>query len=116
MSFSRIFRRIRKLHAKLNQQKIGESRIKNLLNGVNQSQQEEETPEQKALREASAITDNGRVAENVSATSSQPVTVDNVDGLLEYVGDVRKRITRRRREGAPMINSKTLGQSSTLGV
>lgn len=76
-----------------------------------------ETPEQKALRLASAVTSNGRTTPTVNNTTSTPATSETVDdGLLEYVGDVRNRASRRKR-GAPMANNQgTLGQPTILGV
>lgn len=72
----------------------------------------------KVLANASAITSNGRQTATVNNnTTGTPATSETVaDGLLEYVGDVRGRASRRKR-GAPMANNQgTLGQPTILGV
>jgi hypothetical protein len=76
----------------------------------------QETEEQKALRLASAITSNGRTTPAVNNTTNAASSETINDGLLEYVGDVRARASRRKR-GAPMANGNgTLGQPTILGV
>lgn len=76
----------------------------------------QETEEQKALRLASAITSNGRTTPVVNNTTNAASSETINDGLLEYVGDVRARASRRKR-GAPMANGNgTLGQPTILGV
>lgn len=71
----------------------------------------------KVLANASAITSNGRTTPVVNNTTGTPATSETVEnGLLEYVGDVRGRASRRKR-GAPMANGNgTLAQPTILGV
>lgn len=81
--------------------------------------QPQETPEQKALRLASAVTNNGRQTAQIdNNTTNIPVTSETVNDkiLQQYVGDVHNRASRRKR-GAPMANDNgTLGQPTILGV
>lgn len=77
----------------------------------------QETEEQKALRLASAVTNNGRQTAQIGNNTTNAASSETInDGLLEYVGDVRARASRRKR-GAPMVNGNgTLGQPTILGV
>lgn len=81
--------------------------------------QPQETPEQKALRLAGAVTNNGRQTAQIgNNTTNIPVTSETVNDeiLQQYVGDVHNRASRRKR-GAPIANDNgTLGQPTILGV
>lgn len=118
-SFSRIFRKI----AKFQGLKAANKTIAQLTGQKTEEQKQEEKrnaeAEQaaKVLANASAITSNGRTTPTVNNTTNAPATSETInDGLLEYVGDVRARASRRKR-GAPMANGNgTLGQPTILGV
>ena len=76
--------------------------------------QPQETEEQKALRLASAVTDNGRITDKVNNTTAQAATSEPQDDLAIYINDMRNR---RKKRSAPMAqNQGVLGQPTTLGV
>lgn len=117
-SFSRIFRKI----AKFQGLKAANKTIAQLTGQKTEEQKQEEKrnaeAEQavKVLANASAITSNGRTTPAVNNTTNAASSETINDGLLEYVGDVRARASRRKR-GAPMANGNgTLGQPTILGV
>lgn len=119
MAFSSLLRKVIK-NGKLNKK----AALLEMITGKTNAQKEAEAKaaaeaEQaaKVLANASAITSNGRTTPVVNNTTGTPATSETVeDGLLEYVGDVRGRASRRKR-GAPMANNQgTLGQPTILGV
>lgn len=94
--------------------------IKRINNFVKAKKAQEEAQKQQAaqaLANASAVTDSGRTTTVVNDTTNAPATSGTAyDELIEYVGDVRNRSSRRKR-GAPMAQSQgVLGQPTTLGV
>lgn len=98
---------------------MGKIKIKKAQAQIQEEQRKNQEAEQaaKELAKASAITSNGRTTQVVNNTTNAPATSEPAnDGLLEYVGDVRARSSRRKR-GAPMANGNgTLGQPTILGV
>lgn len=117
-SFFRIFRKI----AKFQGLKAANKTIAQLTGQKTEEQKQEEKrnaeTEQaaKVLANASAITSNGRTTPAVNNTTNAASSETINDRLLEYVGDVRARASRRKR-GAPMANGNgTLGQPTILGV
>lgn len=119
MALSSIFKKIR-LNGKLSKR----AALLEMITGKTNAQKEadakaaaEAEQAAKVLANASAITSNGRTTPVVNNTTGTPATSETVeDGLLEYVGDVRGRASRRKR-GAPMANNQgTLGQPTILGV
>lgn len=117
-SFWRIFRKT----AKFQGLKAANKTIAQLTGQKTEEQKQEEKrnaeAEQaaKVLANASAITSNGRTTPVVNDTTNAASSETINDGLLEYVGDVRARASRRKR-GAPMANGNgTLGQPTILGV
>lgn len=104
MAFSSLLRKV--IKSKTNAQKEAEAKAA-----------AEAEQAAKILANASAITSNGRTTPVVNNTTGTPATSETVEnGLLEYVGDVRGRASRRKR-GAPMANGNgTLGQPTILGV
>lgn len=81
-------------------------------NGTNT--QATETAEQKALRLASAVTDNGRTTQSVNNTTNTEAASENIDDLSVYINDMRNR---RKKRGAPMGQiQEVLGQPTMLGI
>jgi hypothetical protein len=120
MSFRSIFMKI----ARVKGLKSAQDMIAQLAGQKTQAQiQEEQRKAQEAekaalaLKNASAITDNGRQTATTPTNNvtNQPVSVDNTESETDlYINNMRNR---RRKRGAPMAqNQGVLGQPTSLGV
>lgn len=120
MAIGSIFRKL----AKFRGLKAAQDYIAALTGQKTQAQiQEEQRKAQEAekaalaLKNASAITDNGRQTATTPTNNvtGQPVSVDNTESETDlYINNMRNR---RRKRGAPMAqNQGVLGQPTSLGV